>query len=246
MYIFSGKEEKVLNIAVCDDNIVFLNEFVTEINKITGGVHQIFKFDNAEDLLSKIDEYSEDCIDLVITDIEMSGRNGIEMARVLKEQHPRIQVIIVTNYTEYIQDAFSFEPIHYILKPIDYEKVKEALERAEKAVEIGKRNTISITSKNKLVRVHCDEIKFVESYMRTILVHEIKCNTELYMKLDEFSSIVPPFFIRTHKSYLVNMNMIKTISNNRIELFSGEVVPVAKAKYSDVKKQVLKYLGEGF
>lgn len=105
-----------MNIAVCDDNIVFLNEFVTEINKITGGVHQIFKFDNAEALLIKIEEYSEDCIDLVITDIEMSGRSGIEMARILKEQHPRIQVIIVTNYTEYIQDVFSF-PVFCNLTP---------------------------------------------------------------------------------------------------------------------------------
>lgn len=233
-----------MNIAVCDDNIVFLNDFVTEINKITGGVHRIFKFETAETLLERINNYSDDCIDLVITDIELSGTNGIEMAKKLKEQHPRIQIIIVTNYTEYIQDAFSVDPIHYILKPINNEKLKEALERAEKAVEIGKRSTVTITSKNKLVRVHCDEIKYVESYMRTILVHEIKCNTEIYMKLDEFSSIVPPYFIRTHKSYLVNMNMIKSISNNRVELFSGEFIPVAKAKYSDVKKQVLKYLGE--
>lgn len=234
-----------MNIAVCDDNVIFLNEFVKEIEKITNNEHQIIKFETAEALLETVKNYSEDCIDLVITDIELPGYNGIEMARILREQCPRIQVIIVTNYTEYIEDAFSVEPIHYILKPINYEKLKEALERAEKAIEIGKRNTLSITNKNKLVRVHCDEIKYVESYMRTILVHEIKCNTEIYMKLDEFSSIVPPFFIRTHKSYLVNMNMIKSISNNRIELFSGEVIPVAKAKYAEVKKEVLNYLGRG-
>lgn len=235
-----------MNIAVCDDNIVFLNDFVAEINKVTGGIHRILKFENAESLIEKINNYSDDCIDLVVTDIELVDMNGLEMAKTLKKNYPRIQIIIVTNYTEYIQEVFSVEPLHYLLKPLDSEKLKEALERAEKAVEIGKRNTISITSKNKLVRVHCDEIKYVESYMRTILVHEIKCNTEIYMKLDEFCLRLPPFFIRTHKSYLVNMNMIKSISNNRIELFSGEIVPIAKAKYPEVKKQVLKYLGEEF
>ncbi len=232
-----------MNIAVCDDNILFLNTFVEETKKVIGDKHHIFSFKSAEELLKRIEEYSEDSIDVIITDIELPGLSGLEMAKQIKEKYPRIQIIIVTNYTEYIQEAFLVEPVHYILKPIDYEKVKEALLRAEKAIEIGKRNTITISSKNKLVRVHCDEIKFVESYMRTILVHEIKTNTELYMKLDEFSTLVPQYFIRTHKSYLVNMNMIKTISNNRIELFSGEIVPVAKVKYAEVKKQVLQYLG---
>ena len=148
-----------MNIAVCDDNVIFLNEFVKEIEKITTNEHQIIKFETAEALLETVKNYSEDCIDLVITDIELPGYNGIEMAKILREQFPRIQIVIVTNYTDYIEDAFSVEPIHYILKPINYEKLKEALERAEKAIEIGKRNTLSITNKNKLVRVHCDEIK---------------------------------------------------------------------------------------
>lgn len=234
-----------MNIAVCDDNIVFLNTFVEETKNLVGSAHRVFSFKNPEELMERIEKYSQDSIDVVITDIELPGINGIEMAKKIKEKYPRIQIILVTNYTEYIQDAFSVEPIHYILKPIDYEKVKEALLRAEKAISLSEKKTITITNKNKLVRVYCDEIKYVESYMRTILVHELKVNTELYMKLDEFNALAPRYFVRTHKSYLVNMNMIKSISNNRIELFSGEVIPVAKAKYAEVKKKILEYFGEG-
>lgn len=233
-----------MNIAVCDDNIIFLNEFVVELKKIVGENHHISMFKNAEELLKNIEDFSGENIDVVITDVELTEMNGINMAKKIKEKRPSVQIIIITNYTEYIEDAFSVDPIHYILKPIDFSKVKNALEKAAESLEKIKKNTLTISSKNKFIRVNCDDVKYVESYMRTILVHEIKCNTEIYMKLDEFDLIAPSYFIRTHKSYLVNMNMIKSISNNRIELFSGEIIPVAKVKYPDVKKQVLKYLGE--
>lgn len=234
----------MINIAVCDDNPIFLKELITTIDKVYDGEHTIFAFSNAQALISHIEDYSENCIDIVVTDIEMPGLNGVNMAKELKPFYPRLQFIFITNYTEYIQEVFSVDPIYYILKPVDPEKLVEALDKAVNAIEAGNRNAVSITSKNKVLRIRYDEIKYVESYMRTILVHELRRNTEILMKLDDFQKNVPTFFIRTHKSYLVNMNMIRSISNNRIELFSGEIVPVAKAKYPEIKKTILHYLGE--
>lgn len=234
----------MINIAICDDNPVFLDEIIKLIDDILTEEHTITKFTDAQELISHVDDYSDECIDIVLTDIEMPGLSGIAMARELKTLHPRLQFIFITNYTEYIEDAFSVEPIFYIIKPVDPKKLSEALNKAILKIEAENHNTFNITSKNKVLRIRFDEIKYVESYRRTIIIHEVRQNTELVMKLDDFCSQAPRFFIRTHKSYLVNMNMIRNISNNRIELFSGETVPVAKAKYHDIKTAVLHYLGE--
>lgn len=234
----------MINIAVCDDNTVFLDEIIKLIDDILTEEHTITKFTNAQALISRIEDYSDQCIDIVLTDIEMPGLNGIAMAKELKTLHPRLQFIFVTNYTEYIEDAFSVEPVFYILKPVEPNKLSEALNKAILKIDAENHNTFNITSKNKVLRIRFDEIKYVESYRRTIIIHELRQNTELVMKLDDFCKQAPDFFIRTHKSYLVNMNMIRNISNNRIELFSGETVPVAKAKYHEIKTAILRYLGE--
>lgn len=234
----------MINIAVCDDNPVFLKEIISLIDKVYTDEHTIISFSNAQALLSHIEDYSENCIDIVVTDIEMPGMNGLSMAKALKPLFPRLQFIFITNYTDYIQDVFSVDPVYYILKPVDPQKLIEALEMAVTEIDAGNRNAINITSKKKVLRIRYDEIKYVESYMRTILVHEIRRNTEILMKLDDFQKQLPSFFVRTHKSYLVNMNMVRSISNNRIELFSGEIVPVAKAKFPEIKKTILHYLGE--
>lgn len=234
----------MINIAVCDDNPVFLKDIITLIDKVYTDEHTIISFSNAQALLSHIEDYNENCMDIIITDIEMPGMNGVSMAKALKPLYPRLQFIFITNYTDYIQDVFSVDPVYYILKPVDPQKLLEALEMAVAEIDAGNRNAINITSKKKVLRIRYDEIKYVESYMRTILVHEIRRNTEILMKLDDFQKQLPSFFIRTHKSYLVNMNMVRSISNNRIELFSGEIVPVAKAKFPEIKKTILHYLGE--
>lgn len=234
----------MINIAVCDDNPVFLNEITKLIEAVLSEEHTISKFDNSQALISRIEDYSDECIDIVLTDIEMPGLNGITMAKELKAFHPRLQFIFVTNYTDYIEEAFSVEPVFYILKPVDPQKLSEALIKATRKIESENRSTFNVTTKNKVLRIRFDEIKYVESYRRTIIIHELRQNTELVMKLDDFCKQIPTFFIRTHKSYLVNMNMIRNISNNRMELFTGETVPVAKAKYHEIKTAVLRYLGE--
>lgn len=232
----------MLNIAICDDDKLFLDTFAETVSPLIKEDHNILKFTNSSDLLERIEDYSSDCIDIVITDIEMPGLNGINMAQELKTLHPRIQFIFVTNYTEYIQEVFVVSPVYYILKPVDKVKLAKALEKAIGQLSESDKKCFNVTSKNKILRIRYDEIKYIESYSRKIIIHEIRRNTELLMKLDDFEKELPPYFLRIHKSYLVNMNMIRSINNNLIELFSGEVIPVAKAKYPEIKKSILVFL----
>ena len=232
----------MINIAICDDNQLFLNSLADTVSHLVKSEHNIFKFTKAKDLLNRIEDYSGESIDIVITDIEMPELNGVNMAKELKNAQPRIQFIFVTNYTEYIQEVFTVNPVYYILKPVDENKLSEALEKAISQLSESDKRCFNVTTKNKIVRIRLDDIKYVESYSRKIIVHEIRRNTELLMKLDDFEKELPPYFLRIHKSYSVNMNMIRSINNNRIELFSGEVLPVAKAKYPEIKKNILAFL----
>ncbi len=240
---FRKEGENVINIAICEDNARILTSLKEMVNKLVKEEHNVFPFLNGNDLLNRIENFQEATIDIVITDIEMPGLNGIEMAQNFKRLCPRVQFIFVTNYTDYIQDVFSVNPIHYILKPASEEKLNEALQKALQSLSEYDKRGIGITSKNKYVRIRFDDIKYIESYTRKIIVHEIGRNTEVLMKLDDFQSQLPSHFVRTHKSYCVNMNMVRSIGSNRIELYSGEVIPVAKLKYPEVKKQILSYLG---
>lgn len=233
----------MLNIAICDDNAITLNELNELVNKIIIEEHSIKVFDKAEQLIKHVNASTE-TIDIIITDIKMPEIDGIQLAKRIKNQHPNIHFIFVTSYSDYIQDVFSVNPVHYVLKPIKKEKLTEAIALAIDRITASRGNTINFVSKNKALRLRIDDIQYVESINRTAIFHLLNSNNEINIKLDDVEASLPSNFIRCHKSYLVNMNLVHEVSNNRITLFSNVVIPVAKIRFHDVKKKILEYWGD--
>lgn len=234
----------MLKVAVCDDNTEFLRELCAKIDDLLVQPHILFAFSDSVSLLERMDAGKDENFDIVISDICMPVYSGIETAEALKQKHPCTQFIFITAYTDYIQDVFSVNPIYYILKPVNDGRLAEALEKAAAAVKLSRQKTLNITEKGKVVCIRIDEIKFIESDKRKLIIHEIYRNTEITAKLDDIQNELPSYFIRCHKSYSVNMNWIRSIVNNRIELMTGESLPVAKVRYPEIKQKILNYLSE--
>lgn len=234
----------MVRIAVCEDDVKVLDTICQTIDDNLKCEHSTLKFASAEEVLSFVDEYGGSSIDIVVSDIELPGENGIKMSELLKLKYPDMQFVFVTNYTDYIEDVFSVDPVYYILKPVKTEKLIEALEKAVARIAINSEQCLTIMRNTKLVRIKQNEIKYAESDRRTITLHLFGSFVHFNMKLDELEKKLPESFLRIHKSYLVNMNCIGSVSNNKVILLTGEELPVAKAKYTEVKNRVFKYLGD--
>ena len=231
----------MLNIAICDDNLTFLEEVTSLIGDLIPEKYCLVKFNEPQ---AMIDYVNENYVDIVITDIKMPEINGIQLAKKIKNIYPHINFIFITSYTEYVQDVFAVNPVYYVTKPVDKEKFREALTLALDRIKKSKGNTVSFISKYKTIRVRIDDIQYIESMNREIIFHLTDSKKTMIMKLDDVEKNLPSNFVRCHKSYLVNMNAIQEIANNKIILFSHESIPVAKTRFPDVKKQVLSYWGD--
>lgn len=232
----------MLNIAICDDNKSFLKEFSNLVDSLVKEDHTIKSFSDPKKLQDFINENTNK-IDIVITDIKMPEFNGIQLAKSIKPIHPYIHFIFVTAYVDFIQEVFSVNPVYYITKPVQKDKLEEAISLAKERIEQKKANTIKLKKNNTPLQIPIDEILYVESDKRRIIIHTIYLEENINVKLDELEKELPSYFLRCHKSFLVNMNMIYRISNNKITLFSNKTIPVAKSRYSEVKKAIIKHWG---
>jgi DNA-binding LytR/AlgR family response regulator len=105
--------------------------------------------------------------------------------------------------------------------------------------------TINFTSKNTTVRIRYKGIVYVESQGRIVTFHHENGETEeIISKLNHVEDKFPNNFIRCHQSFLVNMDKIQSVKNNKIVLFSGEDVPVPSDKYKSVKNRIMRYWGD--
>ena len=123
-----------MRIAICDDE-KNIRELIR--NKVTRQYPEaeIVFFSSGEELLLS------DCqIDILFLDIQMSGRNGMEIAKELRLKDKNVIIIFVTAVEEYVFHAFDVGAFHYIVKPIDDTKFTDVLHRAADELNSQKQN----------------------------------------------------------------------------------------------------------
>ncbi len=115
----------MLNIAICDDEINILNKTKEILENYKKQSISVEVFLKGEDLVE-----SDSNFDIIFLDIDMTGINGIETARLIREKDKKVKIIYVTNYTDYTSSAFSVHAFGYLLKPVNEKKYISAIRRS--------------------------------------------------------------------------------------------------------------------
>ena len=195
----------------------------------------------AQNLLSKKN------IDLLFTDIDMPGTNGVEFVRSLSHQP---MVIFTTAYPSFAIDGFKLNAVDYLLKPFEFEDCLHAAEKAQKLKNINlstttfsepnNTGTLFIKSDYKMIRVDINSIKYIESmseYVR-IYIEEKEKPIITLNSLQKLEARLPSHFMRVHRSYIVNLQKIIEISRLRIRFDDKKLIPISE----NYKEKVMNYI----
>ena len=166
--------------------------------------------------------------ELVFLDINFPSSNGIELGLEIKKLPNPPQIIYLTAYDEYAVKAFDVNAIDYILKPIDPEKFRRAIERVEHALEVNCRisadvplasavssavTRISAEKNGNIKLLDLDEIYFAyseDSYIFIKTFDNVMITRYTMVGLEE--KLAEKNFFRAHRCYLINLDKIKEIS----------------------------------
>lgn len=161
--------------------------------------------------------------------------NGMECARILSNLNPEIIIIFVTAHSEYMSNAFEIYAYDYIVKPFDVERVKRTLNRIrersnmEADAEIKMEGTgnpskmlpgkhqgrrLMIRGKESANFIDVDDIVMIERNNGTTIINTVSAEYNTSMGLGEImDKLVDSRFLRSHKSYIINMDYISRIES---------------------------------
>ncbi len=234
----------MLEIFVCDDDVRVTEYIKSFILKSFNYNCKVITVNRCRELISIV-EIDERVPDILIMDINLADGNGIETVKRLQNQHSGLRVIYLTGVIDYATEIFESRPSYFLLKPIDDSHLFDALSKVSRELEYDRADSVVIKTNGSESVIHRRDIMYVESKGRklTLYMQNGKKN-EIYEKMDVLQQRLGASFVRSHKSFLINMKYITERTNKEFYLSDGKVIPISKSNLKEVKIKFISYLGE--
>lgn len=174
----------------------------------------------------------------------MEDMDGLKAAMKIKEEYPKLPVVLVTAYMNYALDGYKVKASRFLLKDNLAETIGECMD--DLIVEIQKNSRIlEFSFVEGTIKLHADDIIYIETARHKNIFYTEKSCYSIYKKLDELEAELKDMgFVRIHLSFLVNMRYIAKISSYVLTLTIGKEISVPKSRYAQVKRQYMLFKGE--
>ena len=236
-----------LNCIVVDDDFAYcelVSSFVEKHEKL----ELAGKYTEPEVALKHL---SDESIHLMFLDMEMPGINGLELVKSLPDPP---YVIFITSYKDFAIESYEVDAIDYILKPIEYARFCDAVNKAVERIETKMQATaikeaiesiraeqdyFFIRSDAQYIKIFYSDVLYVEAFTDFTKIYT---PTQTYMTLVNLknieASLPDTIFIRTHRSYLVNVQRISAMDASEIMLGERKV-PIGLSFKDKVHARIL-------
>ena len=194
-----------------------------------------------------------DMIDAIFIDINMPDLNGMDFVRSLAA--PPI-VVFTTAYSEYAVEGYKVDAADYLLKPFGFDDFKRAAMKVKKQYDLQNSQPVMVSSPDeddalflktdyKVVRVHVSDITYVEGMSEYLKIHLINRKPlVVLLSMKKIEERLPNYFMRIHRSYIINLKCIQEVNKNRVILDADTNLPIGDL-YREAFSEYLnsKFLG---
>lgn len=239
--------EMKIRIACCDDEKQQLELYKTMFTNIE--MRQDIKL-NVEYFLSgnfMLERFQSEKnpFDLVYLDMDMDEKSGLDLAKEIRQNyHSDCLILFLTNYPKYMQNSFDVRAFQYMIKPVQFDEFEKKFNAARKYLEKDDKNRVVLKIDEDNVVFFTNEIYYIEkekSSKQFLVYLEDKCVVAKGVLSAIENQLLEQHFMRTHRSYLVNMKHIRRIQKNDLVLSNGNLVPISRRKEKELKQQFMRY-----
>lgn len=210
-----------MRILVCDDEAEVLNSEAEILKKLFSD-----KVKSAE--IVKTTDPSEvmrgkESFDMAFLDIEMDGISGLELAEAVLAKNPDCFVFFVTNYSNYLDDAFDVRAFRYITKPMDEARLSDSIDKALLKIKDSRKILYVNAMGHREVAIKMGSILYIENKNRHTRI--VTSNGEIMVE-EPFSAVKALIekeaetFVLTHQSYFVNVKYVSGYNNKMVTVGS--------------------------
>lgn len=243
----------MIKIGICDDKIKQIEimkralhsyESANSINNL-----EVSCFSNSFLFLQELENGSK--FDILLLDICMPGILGTDIARKIRKNKDKTEIIFITTSDEFAVEAFALKATHYLIKPFSQNKFDEALTMAIERVQLNEDKFILLNCSGGIVAsILLKDILYIESYSHEQTLYlcsgeKLETRSTLNSLFVDLNALENNQFISPCKGYIVNQNQIRTITPEGITMKGGKTIPIIKRMFRKTKDAYFEYMFGG-
>ncbi|GAA0864842.1 LytTR family DNA-binding domain-containing protein [Paraclostridium tenue] len=224
----------MLKIAICEDEKKereLIKDYLINILNEINISYEILIFNSGEELFNN---YPQE-VDIFLLDILMDKLNGMDTARKIRTLDNKAEIIFITSLIEYALEGYEVRAYRYLIKPVKYQNLKENIINCIKEIDI-KNKYIIIKEQGNRIKLDISEITYIEVQKENITIHTLN---QIYETKGTMNNLEKEIncsrFYRCHKSYLINLEHIKSIKQYTAILENSDEVPISRYRFKDTK-----------
>lgn len=216
-----------------------LQEFIEEIDylELEG---------QAENPLKAMPLLANNDVDIIFLDINMPKITGINY---LKNSKNKASVIMTTAYAEYAVEAYELDVTDYLVKPISFERFLKACNKAKEIRELKNESKgqghkpndhFFIKCDGQIEKVFYDDLIYAEAMLNYVMLYTHNKKMMVYVTIKSLEEQLPAgVFIKVHKSFIVNINKVKSIEGNILTI-GNQKIPISQNLKEKVFAEIVK------
>lgn len=231
--------ELPMRLTICEDEPLIAQ-------KLEHTIHQAFPSLNTQCVSSGEALLTSEKANIYLLDIQLTDANGVELAKQIRAEQPHAQIIFITAYEQYVFDAFDVEPLHYLVKPIDEQKLKSVVQRAiVKCEEAPVQQTFTIQVGQETTVLNIADLYFAEVQGRNITLHLADQILTYSGRMAHLEQQLQGGFFRSHRSYIVHFKHIRRYDQTTITFTNGKIAYIARNRYKPFLQAFTAFLHTG-
>lgn len=236
----------MIRIAICDDErfqAELLQGYVKEWGRVRREPADTAIFPSGDAFLFAWEE--DKAWDVLLLDIQMSGIDGVELARKLRKTGAALPIVFVTGVGDRMAEGYEVEALHFLIKPINQDKLFACLDRAmEKSLQ--ETALLLDTPDGGELRLSPRDIGAIEAAGRQIrIILGSGEALEAKARFREVSQALAPHdFIQCHRSYMVGLRYIRLLRKEQLILDCGAAIPVSRRLFQQVHAAFVRFYRE--
>lgn len=221
------------NVLIVDDEFLarkLLQEYVQKVESLN-------LVDCCPDAFKAMETLHREKIDILLLDIQMPDLTGLDLLKTIDNQPA---TILTTAYSDYAVDAFAFGVVDYLLKPFDFLRFLQAINKAIEHVSSGENATgkapdyIMVKADYKLYKINYDDLLYIEGQREYVTFHtQSKRITALFSLKNLEDTLPADKFARVHKSFIVSLHYIEDINKTTVTV-AGNKIPIGESYRDDL------------